>query len=167
MAYRIAVITLSDKGAAGERRDESGPLIRRITEEQGYEVVSAEILPDGIEPLKGRLIEICDQYTADLILTTGGTGFSERDLTPEATLEAAERLAPGISEAMRLESLKITKRAMLSGSFCHKKAHADRQTFRAAAENSQRKSRMYSSHTLPTGLGILCGKESECGHPGK
>ena len=114
MAYRIAVITLSDKGAAGERRDESGPLIRRITEEQGYEVVSAEILPDGIEPLKGRLIEICDQYTADLILTTGGTGFSERDLTPEATLEAAERLAPGISEAMRLESLKITKRAMLS-----------------------------------------------------
>ena len=104
MAYRIAVITLSDKGAAGERRDESGPLIRRITEEQGFEVVSAEILPDGIEPLKGRLIEICDQYTADLILTTGGTGFSERDLTPEATLEAAERLAPGISEAMRLES---------------------------------------------------------------
>ena len=82
MAYRIAVITLSDKGAAGERRDESGPLIRRITEEQGYEVVSAEILPDGIEPLKGRLIEICDQYTADLILTTGGTGFSERDLKP-------------------------------------------------------------------------------------
>lgn len=77
-------------------------------------MVSAEILPDGIEPLKGRLIEICDQYTADLILTTGGTGFSERDLTPEATLEAAERLAPGISEAMRLESLKITKRAMLS-----------------------------------------------------
>ena len=166
MAYRIAVITLSDKGAAGERRDESGPLIRRITEEQGFEVVSAEILPDGIEPLKGRLIEICDQYTADLILTTGGTGFSERDLTPEATLEAAERLAPGISEAMRLESLKITKRAMLSRGV----SVIRKRTLIINLPGSPKAVKENLECILPTlshGLGTLCGKESECGHPGK
>ena len=160
MAYRIAVITLSDKGAAGERRDESGPLIRRITEEQGFEVVSAEILPDGIEPLKGRLIEICDQYTADLILTTGGTGFSERDLTPEATLEAAERLAPGISEAMRLESLKITKRAMLSRGV----SVIRKRTLIINLPGSPKAVKENLECILPTlshGLGILCGKESE------
>ena len=148
MAYRIAVITLSDKGAAGERRDESGPLIRRITEEQGFEVVSA------------------DQYTADLILTTGGTGFSERDLTPEATLEAAERLAPGISEAMRLESLKITKRAMLSRGV----SVIRKRTLIINLPGSPKAVKENLECILPTlshGLGILCGKESECGHPGK
>ena len=166
MAYKIAVITLSDKGASGERRDESGPLIRKMTEAEGYEVVSAEILPDGIEPLRGRLIEICDRHTADLILTTGGTGFSERDLTPEATLEAAERLAPGISEAMRLESLKITKRAMLSRgvSVIRKRTLIINLpgSPKAVKENLE-----CILDELPHGLGILCGKESECGHPGK
>ena len=165
MAYRIAVITLSDKGAAGERRDESGPLIRRITEEQGYEVVSAEILPDGIEPLKGRLIEICDQYTADLILTTGGTGFSERDLTPEATLEAAERLAPGISEAMRLESLKITKRAMLSRGV----SVIRKRTLIINLPGSPKAVKENLECILPTlshGLEMLSGRSADCADSG-
>lgn len=164
MSYRIAVITLSDKGAAGERRDESGPLIRQMTESEGYEVVLSEILPDGIEPLKKRLTEICDRHMADLILTTGGTGFSERDLTPEATLSVSERLAPGISEAMRQESMKITKRAMLSRgvSVIRKRTLIVNLpgSPKAVKENLD-----CILETLSHGLGILCGQESECGNP--
>lgn len=166
MSYRVAVITLSDKGAAGVRQDESGPLVRKIVESEGLQVISEEILPDGIEPLKSRLIKICDQGLADLILTTGGTGFSERDLTPEATLQVSERLAPGISEAMRQESLKITKRAMLSRgvSVIRKKTLIVNLP---GSPKAVRENLGYIMDTFSHGLGILCGRESECGNPGK
>lgn len=112
--FRAAVITLSDKGSRGEREDVSGPTIVRRLQESGYEVAFQLLLPDGVEPLKSKLMELCDQEKVDLILTTGGTGFSPRDLTPEATLAVAERGAPGIAEAIRAESLKKTRHAMLS-----------------------------------------------------
>lgn len=112
--WRAAVITLSDKGARGEREDVSGPTIARRLLENGYEVAFQLLLPDGVEPLQSRLIQLCDEEKVDLILTTGGTGFSPRDLTPEATLAVAERNAPGIAEAIRAESLKKTRHAMLS-----------------------------------------------------
>ena len=111
---RVAIITLSDSGYAGQREDRSGPLIRAMAEEAGYEVVHTALLPDGVEPLAGELKRLCDGDLADLVLTTGGTGFSPTDLTPEATLSVVERLAPGIAEAMRWQSLQITPRAMLS-----------------------------------------------------
>ena len=111
---RAAIITLSDAGFAGRRADQSGPLIRQLVEAAGYEVVYTALLPDGIEPLAGELARLCDEDLADLILTTGGTGFSPRDLTPEATARVTERPAPGIAEAMRAHSLQITPRAMLS-----------------------------------------------------
>ena len=111
---RVAVITLSDSGYAGQREDKSGPLIRAMAEEAGYEVVHTALLPDGVEPLAGELKRLCDGDLADLVLTTGGTGFSSTDLTPEATLSVVERPAPGIAEAMRWQSLQITPRAMLS-----------------------------------------------------
>ena len=102
---RVAIITSSDSGYRGEREDLSGPVIKEIVENTGYEVVSAEILPDDKEMLKKRMAEIADKGEAELILTTGGTGFSPRDVMPEATEEVCERRVPGIPEAVR-ESLE-------------------------------------------------------------
>lgn len=112
--WRTAVITLSDKGYAGEREDKSGPLIREMIEKEGYEAAEMILLPDDQKLIEEKLIELCDEKKMDLILTTGGTGFSPRDCTPEATFSVATKNAPGIAEAMRYASLQITPRAMLS-----------------------------------------------------
>ena len=114
MPWQAAVITLSDKGAKGEREDKSGPAIAKRLEENGYEVIEQFMISDDPKLLTHHLIRLCDQRRPDLILTTGGTGFSSRDQTPEATLAAAQKNAPGIAEAIRLSSMKITKHAMLS-----------------------------------------------------
>lgn len=112
--WQAAVITLSDKGASGQREDKSGPAIAQRLTEQGYEVLEQLILSDESEPLRQHLIRLADQRQPDLILTTGGTGFGPRDNTPEAVLAVADRNAPGIAEAIRAASLAITPRAMLS-----------------------------------------------------
>ena len=114
MPWQAAVITLSDKGAKGEREDKSGPAIAKRLEENGYEVIEQFMISDDPKLLTHHLIRLCDQRRPDLILTTGGTGFACRDQTPEATLAAAQKNAPGIAEAIRLSSMKITKHAMLS-----------------------------------------------------
>ncbi len=111
--FKAAVITLSDKGARGERKDESGPA-RQLLEEAGYEVAETLLIADEPEELKKQLIRLADGRQVDLIITSGGTGFSLRDQTPEATLAVAERNAPGIAEAIRAQSMTITNRAMLS-----------------------------------------------------
>ena len=111
---RVAILTLSDSGYTGQREDKSGPVIRQMVEAAGYTVVHTELLPDGIDTLRGVLSTLCDEDVCDLILTTGGTGFSPSDVTPEATMAVVERPAPGIAEAMRYHSLQITPRAMLS-----------------------------------------------------
>lgn len=112
--WQAAVITLSDKGARGEREDKSGPAIAERLKAAGYDVVEQLLLADDPNALKAQLIRLCDQRQLDLILTTGGTGFSPRDNTPEATLAVATRQVPGIAEAIRAESMKFTKHAMLS-----------------------------------------------------
>ena len=112
--FQAAVITLSDRCAAGEREDKSGPAVAKRLTEAGYAVVEQLLLADEREPLERILIRLCDQRQLDLILTTGGTGFAPRDITPEATRAVAERDAPGIAEAIRAASLRITPRAMLS-----------------------------------------------------
>ncbi len=114
MGYRAAIITLSDKGAAGEREDKSGPVIEELLTAAGYEVVIKKILSDDKDGLIDELKDICDTDSADLILTTGGTGFSKRDNAPEATLSVIEKNVPGIAEAMRANSMKYTIRGMLS-----------------------------------------------------
>lgn len=116
MSYTAAVITVSDKGARGERRDDSGPALVRLLSERGYDVIRTAIVPDEKEKIEAELIHCADQLGAALILTTGGTGFSPRDITPEATLVVVERLAPGIPEAMRAASMRITPRSCLSRS---------------------------------------------------
>lgn len=112
--FTAAVITLSDSGAKGERADQSGPLITAQLEAEGFEVLETLVLPDSAELLKKELCRLADQRQVSLILTTGGTGFSPRDNTPEATLAVMTRNAPGIAEAIRAASMAQTKRAMLS-----------------------------------------------------
>ncbi|WP_432665920.1 MogA/MoaB family molybdenum cofactor biosynthesis protein [Wukongibacter baidiensis] len=114
--FKVGIITASDKGSRGEREDKSGELIKEIMSANGYEVARWEILPDERRLISEELINMSDNLNIDLILTTGGTGFSPRDWTPEATLDVIDRQAPGISEAMRYYSLQITPKAMLSRS---------------------------------------------------
>ena len=116
--YRVAILTASDLGSQGKRADQSGPLIRARIEEVGGNVIAAALLSDEKDALSQQMMAWCDAEMADLILTTGGTGLSPRDNMPEATLAIAERLVPGISEAMRAHSLRITPRAMLSRGVC-------------------------------------------------
>ena len=113
-AFTAAWITLSDKGAAGEREDRSGPLIGEILKEAGYEVIEGLLIPDEPDQIKRQLIRLADQRQVNVIFTTGGTGFSPRDLTPEATEEVCDRMTPGISEAIRAYSMTKTPKAMLS-----------------------------------------------------
>ena len=101
---RAAIITSSDSGYAGKREDVSGPVIAEMVREAGYEVVWQKVLPDDQAMLEEAMKEICDEGKADLLLTTGGTGFSPRDVMPEATLAVAERMVPGIPEASLLSS---------------------------------------------------------------
>lgn len=112
--YRVGIITLSDKGYAGQREDKSGPAIAELLDKDIYEVAHQGLLPDDRELLEKELIRLADAMDCALILTTGGTGFSPRDITPEATMAVADRNAPGIAEAIRMLSMNITKRAMLS-----------------------------------------------------
>lgn len=112
--YIAAIITSSDKGYKGEREDKSGAVIKEILEANGFVVKEQVILPDDKEMLSNEFVRISDELEVNLILSTGGTGFSKRDVTPEATKAIIEREAPGICEAIRWYSLQITKRAMLS-----------------------------------------------------
>ena len=116
MAFSAAVITISDKGYRGERVDTSGPNLVSILKEKGYDVVYTGIVPDEKEIIKAELIKCSDELGIALVLTTGGTGFSPRDITPEATMEVVERPTPGIPEAMRAESMEITPKGCLSRS---------------------------------------------------
>ena len=116
MSYTAAVITVSDKGYRGERTDTSGPALCAMLKAQGLEVCYTAIVPDEADMIKAELIKCADELKVSLVLTTGGTGFSPRDITPEATMEIVERATPGIPEAMRAESMKITPRGCLSRS---------------------------------------------------
>ena len=114
MAYKAAVITVSDKGSRGERVDTSGPALCEILKENGMEVAYTSIVPDEIDVIKSELVKCADELQLALVLTTGGTGFAPRDITPEATKAVIERETPGIPELMRAESMKITPRGCLS-----------------------------------------------------
>ena len=159
---RVAVITASDKGYKGEREDLSGPAVKEIVEAAGYQVVSMDILPDDREMLGARMAELADLELAELILTTGGTGFSLRDVTPEATEDVIERRVPGIPEAMRAFSLTITKRAMLSRAT----AGIRKRTLiinLPGSPKAVRESLEVVMDSLGHGIEILTGEAGECG----
>ena len=112
--YRAAVLTVSDRVSRGERHDEGGPLVAELLKNAGYEVVRTDVVPDEQAQIEAALRQMADDGDIQLLVTTGGTGFAPRDVTPEATLAVCDRLTPGIPEAMRYYSLQITPRAMLS-----------------------------------------------------
>lgn len=114
MTIRIGILTLSDRSARGEREDASGPALARLIEAQGWSVTKQAVLPDDESAIREQLVSWADGGEMDVILTTGGTGFTPRDVTPEATRAVIDREAPGLAEAMRAASLKITPHAMLS-----------------------------------------------------
>ena len=115
---RAVVITVSDASSRGERSDESGEALARLLKEIGAEIVATKIVSDDLDPLTETLRAFADRPDVNLVITTGGTGFSPRDNTPEATLSVIEREAPGLAEAMRMETLKHTPMAMISRSVC-------------------------------------------------
>lgn len=158
---RAAIITSSDSGYRGEREDLSGPAIREILEREGYQVVSMEILPDDRIMLGEKMKEIADNGLAELILTTGGTGFSQRDVMPEATEDIIERRVPGISEAMRAYSMTITRRAMLSRAA----AGIRKKTLiinLPGSPKAVKESLEYIIGALDHGIEILTGEASDC-----
>jgi len=112
--YHAAVLTVSDRSFRGERPDTAGPLVAELLRSAGYEVVNLDIVPDEQPEIETALCRIADSGDVQLLITTGGTGFAPRDVTPEATLAVCQRLTPGISEAMRYASMAVTPRAMLS-----------------------------------------------------
>lgn len=159
--FTAAVITVSDKGSKGERIDESGPMAVKILNESGYDVVETLIVPDEEEIIKKQLIRLADAREVDLILTSGGTGFSLRDRTPEATMAVMDRNAPGIAEYMRMKSMEITDRAMLS-----RAASVIRGTSLIVnlpgSPKAVEECLGFINNSLTHGLKILRGSASEC-----
>ena len=158
---RAAIITASDSGYRGEREDLSGPAIKEILEREGYEVISMDILPDDQVMIAGKMQEIADSEKAELILTTGGTGFSERDVIPEATEEVIERKVPGIPEAIRAYSMTITKRAMLSRATAGIRGKTLIINL-PGSPKAVRESLEYIIDALAHGLEILSGEARDC-----
>ena len=158
---KTAILTISDKGSRGERIDGTGTALRSELEDKGFVISFYKILPDEKDEIERELIYLCDELKVDLILTNGGTGFSERDVTPEATQNVIEKYVPGIGEAMRMKSLAITPKAMLSRSI----AGIRKRTLiinlpgspKGAVENLQ-----FVLPALPHGIAILTGEASEC-----
>ncbi|BEP28502.1 molybdopterin adenylyltransferase [Helicovermis profundi] len=160
----VGIITASDKGYAGKRIDKSGELIKDIMVKNKYKVVKKIILPDERELISKELINMVDSENINLILTTGGTGFSMRDITPEATKDVIDREVPGIPEAMRAYSMKITPKAMLSRSV----AGIRKQSLIINLPGSPKAVKENLEFILPAlkhGLEILLGLDSECALP--
>jgi molybdenum cofactor synthesis domain-containing protein len=160
--FSVGIITVSDKGSRGERVDTSGPTIEEMIKQIGGKVEKYIIVPDEKKEIKEAIIEMSDTLGLNLVLTTGGTGFSNRDVTPEATLEVIERHVPGIPEVMRARSLQVTPKAMLSRA----QAGIRKQTLVINLPGSPKGVRENLEVIIPAlkhGIEILTGQASECG----
>ena len=162
--YKVAVVTMSDKGSAGQREDKSGPLIAEIIDKLGFASVEEMILiPDDFDTIKEVLVDLCDNKHYDLVLTTGGTGLSPRDVTPEATLAVSHRNVPGIAEYMRYKSFEITPKAMLSRGVSVMRG----KTLIINLPGSPKAVKENLEFILPAlehGLEIMTGRGGECGN---
>ncbi|CCQ96208.1 Molybdopterin adenylyltransferase [[Clostridium] ultunense Esp] len=159
--FRVGIITASDKGSIGEREDISGKTIREIVESKGYKVEKSIILPDDEKTILDEMIYMADELKVDLILTTGGTGFSTRDVTPEATIKACDRMANGIAEAIRYYSLGITQRAMLSRAVSGIRGETLIINL-PGSPKAVKESLEYIIDSLHHGLEILTGQTGDC-----
>ena len=163
--YTASVITVSDKCFEGAREDLGGPVVRKILESSGYKVEYSATVPDEQDIIEQELIKCTDELDVALIVTTGGTGFSDRDVTPEATLAVCKRMAPGIPEAMRAESLKITNRAILA----RQQAGIRGESLIINLPGSPKAARENLNAVLPAlehGLEMLRGEKHDCAEVG-
>ena len=159
--YHAAVLTVSDRSFRGERPDAGGPLVAELLKNAGYEVTVTAIVPDEQAQIEETLRQIADSGEVQLLVTTGGTGFAPRDVTPEATLAVCERLTPGIPEAMRYASMQVTKRAMLSRA----QAGIRKGTLILNLPGSPKAAKENLEAVLPAlghGLEMLSGRPADC-----
>ena len=159
--FKAAVITVSDRSFRGERPDTSGPLVVELLQTAGYDVRTTLVVPDEQVRIEAALRSYCDEQPVDLIITTGGTGFSPRDMTPEATIAVCDRLTPGIPEAMRYASMQVTNRAMLSRA----QAGIRKGTLIVNLPGSPKAARENLEAVLPAlvhGLEMLSGRPADC-----
>ena len=159
--FKAAVLTVSDRCSRGERPDEGGPLVAELLKNAGYEVIQTMIVPDERGRIEAALRQWCDREPVDLIVTTGGTGFAPRDVTPEATIAVCDRLTPGIPEAMRYASMQVTNRAMLSRAA----AGIRKGTLIVNLPGSPKAARENLEAVLPAlahGLEMLSGRPADC-----
>lgn len=159
--FQAAVLTVSDRSFRGERPDEGGPLVAGLLEGAGFSVVKTAVVPDEQGQIEDALREISDSGMVQLLVTTGGTGFSPRDVTPEATLAVCQRMAPGIPEAMRYASMRVTSRAMLSRA----QAGIRGRTLIVNLPGSPKAARENLEAVLPAlshGLEMLSGRPADC-----
>lgn len=159
--YHAAVLTVSDRSFRGERPDAGGPLVAELLEQAGYEVVCRAIVPDEQDQIEAKLREIADGGEVQLLVTTGGTGFAPRDVTPEATIAVCDRLTPGIPEAMRYASMQVTSRAMLSRA----QAGIRKGTLILNLPGSPKAAKENLEAVLPAighGLEMLSGRPADC-----
>lgn len=161
LAYTVAILTASDKGAVGEREDVSGKIIAELMQKAGYTVADSVLVSDDLDGLITELRRLCDEKKVNLLLTTGGTGFSKRDNTPEATLAVVEKQVPGIPEAIRSYSMQITPRAMLSRAMAGIRGGTLIINL-PGSPKAVRESLTFLLPQLPHALGILTGADTEC-----
>ncbi len=158
---KTAVLTMSDKGSRGERTDLTGPAIMELIKESGYSIEYYKVIPDDFDTIVKELTYLCDDLKVELVLTNGGTGFSKRDVTPEATEKVMERRAPGVAEAMRVKSLQITPKAMLSRAVAGIRGGTLIVNLPGSPKGSK-ENLEFIMPALPHGIDILTGKASEC-----
>lgn len=162
--FQTAVLTISDRSFAGVRPDSAGPLVVSLLTSHGYQVTQTLLLPDEQAEIEAALCRLADSGDFQLLVTTGGTGFSPRDVTPEATLAVCDRMTPGIPEAMRLASMQITPRAMLSRA----QAGIRKGTLILNLPGSPKAARENLEAVLPAlahGLEMLSGRPADCAAP--
>ncbi|MEG2174507.1 MAG: MogA/MoaB family molybdenum cofactor biosynthesis protein [Oscillospiraceae bacterium] len=161
MDYTAAVITVSDRSFAGKRVDTGGPAVRELLSASGWDVIFQGLVPDEPDDIQAKLIQCADHMGVALVVTTGGTGFSPRDITPEATLAVVERVTPGIPEVMRAASVSVTPRGMLSRAV----AGIRGQTLIVNLPGSEKAARECLVSVLPAlkhGIDMLRGPSSDC-----